>query len=997
MSNRQQVGGIVGAVVGAVIAAYTGNYQAVYYGYVIGAGIGSLATTTQVEGPRVDQTPIPGAKEGDPIPFVIGIGRVAGVVAWASPKRNIPTTTSEGKGGGVETTTYTGEVDVLLILAANRCDGVRRIWRYGELVYTAATDATTGSLEASATSDKWRRLQFYNGAPDQLPDPVYEAALGVGNAPAHRNCSSVFIEGLQLGPGGQLPVLNFELVEDGTLSSPVDVYILRMDDIFWNEVGGREVTPVGSAYDLGEVPGRFLNAGRFGSLNYGSIDTPAIASGTAVTMECWWRMEEDTTDGGGGMLIDLGNTTPFSYAQLGPKFGSGPSTRQFYFRVRGTEIVSPVETPGIDWDPLPWRHLCGTYDGTTSRLFINGVLVASGSPTAGTGVGGLLIGSGVLQNVDDRAWLDDVRVTVGLCRYTASFAAPEAPHPYDAQQTIAPNTRTLASIITGLTERTGILSADDIDVSALTAIQVRGLVVDRPTSIRAVQESLLSAFFVDPYEGDVIGYTPRGGAPVLTIPYEDLGASEGEPVAEPFPINRRNDIEVPARVYGRFPNAFDDYQVGLTPVGDRLTTDSLEDRIIEIPVVLTPSEAARIVDVAVNDLERMRMQLGPIAVTQKYAALDASKVVLVTDREGSTYRARITRITDAGPVRQLELASDDATVLSSAAAANDADLSSTIVTNIAPTEIEAMDTPILRDADDSAGHYERFSAVGPWNGARFQRSLDSTSWEDVVDVTDRATYGLATGALADWTGGNRIDHGSRLTVDVAHGEFSSITFAAMLASRSANLIAVGAHGRWELLQYQTATLLDADTVVLSNLLRGRFGTEDLTGDHEVGDRVVLMRPAGIRRVAGQTSDLGVERFYRAISFGKLPGSAVAEAFTNMGRGLRPYSPTNPMVARDSSGNATISWYRRTRLATRFGGPLGSAVPLGEAVEAWSIDVFDDDTYTTVVRTLTSADSEVAYSAADQTTDFGSPQAELFLRVHQLSAAVGRGVPLEIAA
>jgi hypothetical protein len=50
---------------------------------------------------------------------------------------------------------------------------------------------------------------------------------------------------------------------------------------------------------------------------------------------------------------------------------------------------------------------------------------------------------------------------------------------------------------------------------------------------------------------------------------------------------------------------------------------------------------------------------------------------------------------------------------------------------------------------------------------------------------------------------------------------------------------------------------------------------------------------------------------------------------------------------------------------------------------------------TVARTITATTPTFAYSAADQTTDFGSAQASITFRIYQLSATVGRGYPLEV--
>jgi hypothetical protein len=49
---------------------------------------------------------------------------------------------------------------------------------------------------------------------------------------------------------------------------------------------------------------------------------------------------------------------------------------------------------------------------------------------------------------------------------------------------------------------------------------------------------------------------------------------------------------------------------------------------------------------------------------------------------------------------------------------------------------------------------------------------------------------------------------------------------------------------------------------------------------------------------------------------------------------------------------------------------------------------------TVVRTLTVSAPIAIYTAAQQTTDFGSTQTEVTVRIYQRSATVGRGYPLE---
>ena len=68
------------------------------------------------------------------------------------------------------------------------------------------------------------------------------------------------------------------------------------------------------------------------------------------------------------------------------------------------------------------------------------------------------------------------------------------------------------------------------------------------------------------------------------------------------------------------------------------------------------------------------------------------------------------------------------------------------------------------------------------------------------------------------------------------------------------------------------------------------------------------------------------------------------------------------------------------------------MPLGEEQESYEVDIMSGST---VKRTLTATSSNVTYSAADQTTDFGSPPSSLTVRVHQLSEIFGRGTRKEV--
>jgi hypothetical protein len=191
-------------------------------GWTIGSLIGSaFAPAQKSQGPRLNDLSVSSSAYGTPIPYVQGSPRIAGQIVWASTKREIATTTRQGgKGGGKQkVTTYTYEVDLLILLTDNIIPGITRIWSNGKLIWNKSLTADAATIAASDSTPAWTRITAYTGSASQLPDPTYEAAVGTANAPAYRGRGSVFIQGLQLGSSGQIPNLTFEI--GSTLSAVV--------------------------------------------------------------------------------------------------------------------------------------------------------------------------------------------------------------------------------------------------------------------------------------------------------------------------------------------------------------------------------------------------------------------------------------------------------------------------------------------------------------------------------------------------------------------------------------------------------------------------------------------------------------------------------------------------------------------------------------------------------------------------------------------------------
>ena len=176
--------------------------------------------------------------------------------------------------------------------------------------------------------------------------------------------------------------------------------------------------------------------------------------------------------------------------------------------------------------------------------------------------------------------------------------------------------------------------------------------------------------------------------------------------------------------------------------------------------------------------------------------------------------------------------------------------------------------------------------------------------------------------------------------------------------------------------------------MLSGLLRGQRGTEWACGTHATGDLAIALS-AGVVRVPDPLSLIGQLRYYRGVTIGQDITSAASEQFTIAGADLKPYAPAGIGGTVDGSGNITITWVRRTRIGGEADWADGvTDVPLSEDSESYDVDVLNGST---VVRTISGLTTPTAvYTAAMQTTDFGSTQTSVAVNVYQRSAQVGRG-------
>lgn len=1052
-------GAAIGGLAGPGVLAF--GMTGAQLGWMAGGLLASAFTPAQKQyGPRLGDLSVGGSSYGAVIPYVEGHPRLAGQIVWASSKREIATTTRHGKGGGgTKVTTYSYEVDLLIMLTANEIEGVSRVWSGGDLVFNQRTDADYTTLLTSLTSPRWSRMTVYGGGATQTPDPDYEAAVGSGNAPAYRGRGTVFIKSLQLGQSGQIPNLTFEVVRTASAHYSQAFFVEEVSKEYHGPTVS-ELNPIDVLYPP------YIETGviKFGTSSYKktapNMTQTAAAKvrqylyGRDFTMEGWvyitayptsgnaipvWGLKVPTNAGGPWhklMIASDGKLYPRVYDDATNAYGYtifGVSSS-----LTGVVSKNPQVIPLNTWVHVVlqrhnwfWSTICDgfyhqhTWEDPTDAMLDPGTVVAhygniavaqqsTYEGLAQAGETGMEVQFNTTSGITDAgnkgavtkngsAHIDSFRLS-GVARYPAGsyYAIPTSRSEVDADTitlynfdslgAIESQDPTIAEVTSRLCERSG-MTASQYDVTALSSIttKVRGLTISQVSSARSVLEQLMACYFYEAVVGDKIKFVPRAGAVVATIPYADLGWEANKaPEDDPLPLRVGNELELPAQLALTYSNVDSDWQSD-TQYSDRVFTGQESAGVLQVPMGFTASEAKVIVDARLTDMY-VALMTAQISLSIAYAKLQPTDPIYVTGKNGELYRMRVVRRSEAQNVLSLNLVQDDATVFTQLGLTSGGSGSQTAISAVPDTSLEILDIPLLRDTEDYRGYYLAVhSDATKWPGAEVYMSPDNVVYSRQAIMGTRAVYGTCQTILGDWAESGRTDESNSVSVIIEYDSLDSYTVADMLNSTQVNAALIGN----EIVQFRTATLTATKTYTLTGFFRGRRGTEQYMRGHGASERFILLATGGMQYVPLNASDLNRLRYFKAPSAGQTLSAADAETATVTGVSLKPFSPVSARINMDST-DVVFTWNRRTRLSTSIGGSAPQSIPLGEASEKYEVDIFSDRTYTTLKRTISSTSPTCTYTAAQQTTDFGSTQSHFYLRIYQISDTVGRGFPLEVS-
>lgn len=546
-----------------------------------------------------------------------------------------------------------------------------------------------------------------------------------------------------------------------------------------------------------------------------------------------------------------------------------------------------------------------------------------------------------------------------------------------------------------------IAATADVTVTTndLRGTTCRGYVVAKDGSAWDALEPLAATFAFDLVkDGGGFKATRRGGAMRTIIPENHYAVSRpGEKPNTTKALKVPKPTAVPDELTLNYFDPARDYQPS-SQRAQRFDVISQNKLSVDVPVVLTADEARQITQRALYEAQARANSID-ITLSERYRWLRAGDLVgLYVAGQIEPFRfGTMTRSPNG--VIEVEAAYEDVLLYSSNLSGDSGNFPTNSLVDPGDTTIQPIDAAILRNVDNDAGFYLTFAGQSSdWRGAEVLRALGVGSpltFTEIGSIRAAAVIADCDTTLAD--GPTDVwDEVNTLTVTLLNSAdtLDTVTEDDVLISR-ANLAWVGgADGQdGEYIHFREATAgSPAGTYVLSGLLRGRFGTEHLTGSHGAGERLVLLNEADVLyRVTDTPANWGIAYTYRADSLpGSLEGADVP--ITNNGAGLRPLASVHLRGDRnDANGDVLISWTPRTRLQT---GTITTPVPVGEETEAYEVDIHAPGSPDTVLRTLTASTPSVNYTAAMLTADGFSPGDLIPVTVYKLSATYGRGLPAE---
>lgn len=447
---------------------------------------------------------------------------------------------------------------------------------------------------------------------------------------------------------------------------------------------------------------------------------------------------------------------------------------------------------------------------------------------------------------------------------------------------------TVGSVLSDVSLLAG-LSAPNFDYTA--AIKpVAGFIINNRTAARDSLKPLLSWALTDLVEtGGALTAMPRGGAPVLTINLDDLGAFIGG-TADLLTERRTQDVELPWRVDCKYFSAETGkhYEQG-SQGAIRIGAPQQQALSLDLPLSLLDADARACAE---QQLQQAWVERSPVILLlpPRYLTTSPADILTLpagavgTAYEGACTTARRLKVESVGldlpGVITLTCVDDDAALPSQAQPPGSALPPSAGTTlGVVNTDFAVWSGTELRDSDlGTPGFYLAATGAAGWTGAQIYYSENGTDWISGGVVSGKSIFGTTTSALSNAPG--------------ASGDSVGVAVNGVLESASAGEVQAGINSARlgaEILGFADASLTATGRYTLGTLTRARRGSVG-TG-HTSAEPFVLLDPSALARVTVPAALIGTVVQVKCVSDYQALADVAAQSVT-----IALPSPTAAQVA-----------------------------------------------------------------------------------------------------
>lgn len=978
--------GVVGATVGGIFGGPLGAQ----IGFTVGSVVGGIIDPPHVDGPKLGDMSFQTSRDGIPIPHVWGVYMVRGNILQSNPHVDTVNKVSAGKGG--PTTTETRRTKTFALGLCRPIGGILRVWENEKLIFDGREETTLPAADNAAFLDN---VNIYLGGEDQLPDPELETDTGVGTTPAYRGLSYItFVNKDVTDFVGALPQYKVEVWTDGfesksssgttatqdnwfdAVSSPHPLASNFYDGWTTSTVFKSDIAPdsgnphlrtfsiltpggTGLWFTSGQIRLRTVlysqpsvTANQFIGFKWLTIEAgdqsnwkfddwycvTASYSKTLAVYKISWvnltRGEEVTED---GTIIN----------NEGIDFFSATSGHFQSMMVWGADGFSNVTTPVHPWKgSLGHSYVLGSYidlDIESNRRLFSSL---TGIKSLGT-QGELPSGSQALVYLpwghpSENLGSEDIGT------WSTDFFYQDELEINNSVPPLAPDSpATLTPIGVGriVEEMCALVDVTDLNVSAISSLNVIGFGVAGKYSVADTLRSLQNAFFFDMPEidGQLVA-VPRGGSSVATINRTDMVlGSEAK-----FETIREQGYEFPTKLHVSFANAETDY----TPTkvtSERRSADilSFTEVTVEITANMDADDVSQIAD-KMHKISDVEFGGGvDFAVSEKFAFLTPADIISVESESGVFKRTRIEKISAVDGALHMQVILDRASTYSSSVTAAPLVIPEPPVTNLAGvTTWHAMDLPALLQSHDTLHLYFAGHGAAVWNGATIEQLVEN-EWIQRGTLTYPTTIGTLQETTAAHAAG--LDTTNTVLVALSDNDIESISLAEFELGGNAALLGD------EIINFRTA-IEDGDNWRLSYLTRGGLNTSPV--EHVATARFVLLNSPKL--VTLQKLSIGETITFRVFTSGTLPAFTDEQDIIFAGNSQIEFAPliaTSELIGADWDFN----WEHNKRI-----GAPNEAI-ISAHFTGFGIQLVKGGT----TVTLEYQNDGITYTEAEQIADFGS--------------------------